>query len=129
MHKLGMVHRDLKLENILINDTDGSNVVKIIDFGIARKHYGSFGEPMSTVVGRHSLLHKTMINHVTFGRSASLHTYCCLVIRHSTVTTTTRCIMPSDKASIVFHLQAGQARAENHVTLSVAFSKRTHESA
>jgi len=35
MHKLGMVHRDLKLENILINDTDGSNIVKIIDFGFA----------------------------------------------------------------------------------------------
>lgn len=35
MHKLGMVHRDLKLENILINDTDNSNEVKIIDFGFA----------------------------------------------------------------------------------------------
>lgn len=35
MHNLGLVHRDLKLENILINDIGGMNEVKIIDFGFA----------------------------------------------------------------------------------------------
>ena len=35
MHSLGLVHRDLKLENILINDTAGLNEIKIIDFGFA----------------------------------------------------------------------------------------------
>ena len=35
MHSLGIVHRDLKLENILINDVGGMNLIKIIDFGFA----------------------------------------------------------------------------------------------
>jgi hypothetical protein len=35
MHSLGLVHRDLKLENVLINDTGGMNYIKIIDFGFA----------------------------------------------------------------------------------------------
>jgi len=35
MHSLGLVHRDLKLENILINEAGGLNETKIIDFGFA----------------------------------------------------------------------------------------------
>ena len=35
MHKLNVVHRDLKLENILINDAKNESVIKIIDFGFA----------------------------------------------------------------------------------------------
>jgi len=35
MHKLNVVHRDLKLENILINDAKNENVIKIIDFGFS----------------------------------------------------------------------------------------------
>ena len=33
-HDLGIVHRDLKLENVLI-DKDMNNTLKIIDFGVA----------------------------------------------------------------------------------------------
>ena len=35
MHKRGLVHRDLKLENILIQDFGGLNEIKLIDFGFA----------------------------------------------------------------------------------------------
>ncbi len=35
MHKLNIVHRDLKLDNILINDFGNINQIKLIDFGFA----------------------------------------------------------------------------------------------
>jgi 5'-AMP-activated protein kinase catalytic alpha subunit len=35
MHALGLVHRDLKLENILIDEAAQINQVKLIDFGFA----------------------------------------------------------------------------------------------
>lgn len=36
MHSLGIVHRDLKLENILMHDTGGGNMeVKVADFGLS----------------------------------------------------------------------------------------------
>ena len=35
MHSLNIVHRDLKVENILIDDSDGQIKIKLIDFGFA----------------------------------------------------------------------------------------------
>jgi len=35
-HKVGIVHRDLKPENLFVADTDDGEVVKVLDFGIAR---------------------------------------------------------------------------------------------
>ena len=35
MHQFNLVHRDLKLDNILINQTQDEIIVKIIDFGFA----------------------------------------------------------------------------------------------
>lgn len=35
MHKYNLVHRDLKLDNILVNDSEERIIVKIIDFGFA----------------------------------------------------------------------------------------------
>lgn len=39
LHSRGVVHRDLKLENILFASTAADSPVKIIDFGFARKHF------------------------------------------------------------------------------------------
>eukprot|EP00578_Thalassiosira_sp_NH16_P031954 CAMPEP_0181079968 /NCGR_PEP_ID=MMETSP1071-20121207/2313_1 /TAXON_ID=35127 /ORGANISM="Thalassiosira sp., Strain NH16" /LENGTH=425 /DNA_ID=CAMNT_0023161407 /DNA_START=330 /DNA_END=1607 /DNA_ORIENTATION=+ len=53
MHDRGIVHRDLKPENILFESRDegqSSPVVKIVDFGLARKHGGK-EPPMTTIVG------------------------------------------------------------------------------
>jgi len=52
MHECGIVHRDLKPENILFETKDEDSPLKIIDFGLARKHYGDLGEPyMKTIAG------------------------------------------------------------------------------
>eukprot|EP00571_Detonula_confervacea_P010870 CAMPEP_0172300668 /NCGR_PEP_ID=MMETSP1058-20130122/2695_1 /TAXON_ID=83371 /ORGANISM="Detonula confervacea, Strain CCMP 353" /LENGTH=401 /DNA_ID=CAMNT_0013010505 /DNA_START=78 /DNA_END=1283 /DNA_ORIENTATION=+ len=52
MHKKGIAHRDIKPENILFETEDEDSPIKIIDFGLSRKHRGRIGEPpMSTVVG------------------------------------------------------------------------------
>jgi serine/threonine-protein kinase len=35
-HALGIIHRDIKLENLLLADPDGRRTLKILDFGIAK---------------------------------------------------------------------------------------------
>jgi calcium-dependent protein kinase len=52
LHKRNIVHRDIKPENILFETTAEDSPIKVIDFGLARKHYANKGEPnMTTVVG------------------------------------------------------------------------------
>jgi len=52
MHKHGIVHRDIKPENLLLETKDENSRIKLIDFGLARKHFGGSEEPyMKTIVG------------------------------------------------------------------------------
>ena len=36
MHSYGIVHRDLKLENIMMSDQTEAAIPKIVDFGLAK---------------------------------------------------------------------------------------------
>jgi len=36
LHNYGIVHRDLKLENIMMTDTTNKSVPKLVDFGLAK---------------------------------------------------------------------------------------------
>ncbi len=36
LHSYGIVHRDLKLENIMMTDTTNKSVPKLVDFGLAK---------------------------------------------------------------------------------------------
>ena len=36
LHNYGIVHRDLKLENIMMTDTTEQSVPKLVDFGLAK---------------------------------------------------------------------------------------------
>ena len=40
-HQLGIVHRDIKADNIFLTDHDGELLVKVLDFGIAKINTGS----------------------------------------------------------------------------------------
>jgi hypothetical protein len=50
-HDRGVVHRDIKPDNIFLARKDGKTVVKILDFGIAKLYAGSADDPASTRAG------------------------------------------------------------------------------
>ncbi|CAM6096512.1 unnamed protein product [Calypogeia fissa] len=49
LHSVGIVHRDLKLENILLKTPDNDSVVKIADFGLSKVFAGA--AILSTICG------------------------------------------------------------------------------
>lgn len=50
MHSKGIVHRDLKLENILFLDKHPNSEIKLIDFGLSKKCENEAAE-LNTMVG------------------------------------------------------------------------------
>jgi serine/threonine protein kinase len=50
-HDKGVVHRDIKPDNIFLARKDGEVVVKILDFGIAKLYAGSADDPAQTRAG------------------------------------------------------------------------------
>jgi serine/threonine-protein kinase len=50
-HDLGIVHRDLKPDNIMITTTAGKDVVKVVDFGIAKAVGADSGSQKVTKTG------------------------------------------------------------------------------
>jgi len=51
MHDNGIIHRDLKLENIMLENNSPDASVKIIDFGLSTKFLPSKGDPLTARVG------------------------------------------------------------------------------
>eukprot|EP01083_Nonionella_stella_P076017 206959_1 len=51
IHKCNIAHCDVKPENILFVTEDEDSPIKMIDFGLAQKHYGDLEPPMTSIVG------------------------------------------------------------------------------
>ena len=62
-HQKGIIHRDIKPSNVMVTLNDGTPVVKIIDFGVAKAiEWGSLRKPLFTIVrpdGRHACVHES----------------------------------------------------------------------
>ncbi len=50
-HDKGVVHRDIKPDNIFLARKDGEQIVKILDFGIAKLYAGNADDPATTRAG------------------------------------------------------------------------------
>jgi serine/threonine protein kinase len=51
LHSYGIVHRDLKLENVMMSDDSESAIPKLVDFGLAKiiGPYEMANEPFGTL--------------------------------------------------------------------------------
>ena len=81
MHHHDVVHRDLKPENILFETADAYSPVKIVDFGLARKH-AARDAPMSNIA-QWSFEGK-MTRRAICGRWVSSRMSCCVATLLST---------------------------------------------
>jgi serine/threonine-protein kinase len=50
-HDKGVVHRDIKPDNIFLARKDGEQIIKILDFGIAKLYAGDADDPATTRAG------------------------------------------------------------------------------
>lgn len=41
-HRLGVVHRDIKLKNMVLSEIDGRYLLKLCDFGFSKVRKGTF---------------------------------------------------------------------------------------
>jgi serine/threonine protein kinase len=76
LHTLGIIHRDLKLGNLLLSED--RSLVKIADFGLAVR-LKSFTEERNTMCGTPNYISPEIINRQPYGLASDMWSFGCIV--------------------------------------------------